>query len=150
MLRQLAKAMVVVVGLYLGLRFFDLSLRNEFGALFDSGWLSFFFWLETALVAAPVVMFLRRDVRRNEGRLLMAALFLLLGGSVYRFNTYLIGFNPGEGWAYFPAVPELLITVGIVALEVMAYIVIVKRFPILRGVRTAHTHAEPELVEGRS
>ena len=46
-----------------------------------------------------------------------------------------MAFRPGHNWSYFPAVPEILITLGIVALEVVIYIAIVKRFPILE--RTA-------------
>ena len=38
-------------------------------------------------------------------------LLLVLGGTVYRFNVYLVGFQPGGHWSSFPAVPELLITV---------------------------------------
>jgi Ni/Fe-hydrogenase subunit HybB-like protein len=143
MLRPLARAMVVCVGLYLALRFFDLSLRDQFGAMFTSGWMSVFFWAETVLFVTPGLMLMRKSVRHNEGRLLLAAFFLLLSGTLYRFNTYLIGFDPGEGWSYFPAVPELLITLAIVAVEVMAYIVIIKRYPILRGIR------EVEAMEGR-
>jgi Ni/Fe-hydrogenase subunit HybB-like protein len=56
---------------------------------------------------------------------------MLLAGSLYRFNAFLIGFNPGSGWRYFPALPEIFITLGIVAFELMAYLYIVKRFPVL-------------------
>ena len=42
-----------------------------------------------------------------------------------------------RNWTYFPAVPEVLITVGIVALELMAYLYIVKRYPILGGASEA-------------
>ena len=63
----------------------------------------------------------------------MAALLLVLGGTVYRFNVYLVGFRPGAHWSYFPAVPELLITFGIVALEIALYVAAVKTFPILAG-----------------
>jgi hypothetical protein len=58
---------------------------------------------------------------------------LVVGGTVYRFNVYLVGFRPGENWSYFPAVPELLITFGIVALEIALYVAAVKTFPILVG-----------------
>jgi Ni/Fe-hydrogenase subunit HybB-like protein len=143
MLRSLAQAMVVLVGLYLALRFFDLSLRDQFGALFTQGWMSFFFWLENGLFAAAAAMLSRDEVRRDEGKLLLAAAFLLLAGSLFRFDTYLIGFDPGEGWSYFPSVPELLITFGLVSLEVMAYIVIVKRYPILSGVRPRRAARAP-------
>jgi Ni/Fe-hydrogenase subunit HybB-like protein len=52
---------------------------------------------------------------------------------VYRFNTYLVAYRPGDDVHYFPSVAEFLITVGLVAFEVLAYVVIVKMFPILGG-----------------
>ena len=42
-----------------------------------------------------------------------------------------MGFHNGEGWHYFPALPELMLTVGLVAFELLAYIVLVKFLPIL-------------------
>ena len=67
----------------------------------------------------------------------------VLGGALFRVNTYLVAFQPGERWSYFPAIPELLITFGIIALEVALYIAAVKRFPILSGVPAtpARSHA---------
>jgi Ni/Fe-hydrogenase subunit HybB-like protein len=72
----------------------------------------------------------RRTRRRPAGRPRRP---LLVGGAVYRFNVYLVAFRPGEHWSYFPAVPELLITFGIVALEILLYVAAVKTFPILAG-----------------
>ena len=43
----------------------------------------------------------------------------------HRVNAYLIAFDPGANHHYFPPVPELLITFGIIA--------VVKTFPILGG-----------------
>ena len=51
--------------------------------------------------------------------------------ALYRFDTYLVAFRPGAHWSYFPSVAELLITLGLVAGEIMLYIAIVKVFPIL-------------------
>ncbi len=39
------------------------------------------------------------------------------GGALFRFNIYLVAFNPGDDWTYFPSLAEVLITVGIVAAE---------------------------------
>jgi Ni/Fe-hydrogenase subunit HybB-like protein len=58
---------------------------------------------------------------------------MMFGGAVYRFDTYLVAFMPGAHWSYFPSVTEMLITVGLVSAELMAYIAIVKLFPILAG-----------------
>ena len=44
-----------------------------------------------------------------------------------------VAFDPGPGWSYFPAVPEFIITIGLVALEIVAYLFVVQRFPVLRG-----------------
>jgi len=133
MLGRLSGVMVVVLSLYLVLRFADLIWRGALGAAFTSGWMSVFFWIETALSVAPLVMLASKAGRLDPVVQFRAALFMLLGGTLYRFNSYLIGFDPGEGISYFPSVPEMFITFGIVALEIMLYIVIVKRFPILAG-----------------
>ena len=55
----------------------------------------------------------------------------MLGGSLLRINAFLVGYDTGEGWSYFPSVPELLVTIGMFAIEVLGYIVITRRFPVL-------------------
>ena len=67
--------------------------------------------------------------------LLRSGGLVLLAGTMYRFDAYIVASNPGPGWTYFPTLPEILITVGLVALEVLVYILLVKRFPILSGRR---------------
>ena len=54
-------------------------------------------------------------------------------GAVYRVNTYLVAFRPGDHWSYFPALPELAITIGIFSLEIALYLWAVRRLPILGG-----------------
>jgi Ni/Fe-hydrogenase subunit HybB-like protein len=61
----------------------------------------------------------------------------MLAGAMYRFDAYIVAYNPGPNWNYFPNLPEFLITLGVVALEIALYIFIVKRYPILGGVRAA-------------
>ena len=67
----------------------------------------------------------------EAGRLFRGAMFLVLGGALFRFDTYLVAFNPGPGWHYFPSVQEIFVTLGLVALEIAIYIALVRRFPIL-------------------
>jgi len=66
---------------------------------------------------------------------------IVAGGALYRFNVYLIGFNPGQGWIYFPSLAEVMISVGIVALELLGYQVLVKLVPVLPE---AAAHAQPQ------
>jgi Ni/Fe-hydrogenase subunit HybB-like protein len=94
-----------------------------------------FFWLEIGLFVAALVLILKAPPKVDLGRLMRMGLFLMLAGALYRFDTFLVAFNPGNGWSYFPAVPELLITLGFVAAEFLIYLAAVKRFPILGGSR---------------
>jgi Ni/Fe-hydrogenase subunit HybB-like protein len=58
-------------------------------------------------------------------------LAVLLGGALYRFDAFMIAFDPGPGWHYFPAVGEMMITLGIIAFEIMAYLFFVKMTPVM-------------------
>jgi Ni/Fe-hydrogenase subunit HybB-like protein len=89
------------------------------------------FLLEMVLFLAPALLLLSRKRRENPGIELISAIMMMLAGSLYRFDTFLVGFNPGPGWSYFPTIPEMTVTIGFVAFEVLAYLFIVKQFPIL-------------------
>ncbi len=131
MLEKIANIMMWLIIVYLTLRFLDLLVRGQLGLIFQGNLNSFMFILENALYVVPVVLMAIPANRSNLRWLFVAALSMLLAGSLYRFNAFLIGFSPGPGWRYFPALPEIFITLGIVAFELMAYLYIVKRFPVL-------------------
>jgi Ni/Fe-hydrogenase subunit HybB-like protein len=137
MLISLSGAMVVVLGLFLLLRFADIIISGKTMLMFTSGFMSIMFWIEMALFAIPMVMLMRAKDRANFGTIFKASVLIMLAGGLYRFDTYLTAFNPGEGWSYFPTTLELLITLGVIAFEIFLYIFIVKRYPILSGTRAA-------------
>ena len=131
MLASLSQAIVPLGTAYVGLRLLDIAGRGQLGALFAFDFYSVMTLLEFALVMAAIA-FLLSDARRQRlGNLFRAAVLFMLAGSVYRFDTYLVAFRPGANWSYFPSVGEILVTVGLVAGEIMAFILIVKLFPIL-------------------
>jgi Ni/Fe-hydrogenase subunit HybB-like protein len=134
MLARLGKAMSFLLLLFVVVRFVDIFIAGKTAYLFDSG-LSILFWLEIAVFVVPALYFLRSRV--SPANMLRMAGLMLLAGAVYRFNAYLSAFDPGPGWTYFPSLPEIMITVGLVAFEVLIYILLVKRFPILSGARAA-------------
>jgi Ni/Fe-hydrogenase subunit HybB-like protein len=112
----------------------DLVYRGQVLAALRLDFYSFFFLLEFLLVGiGSAVLFLKAN-RRSPRWLFVSAAMIVLGGALYRFNVYLIGFNPGKGWRYFPSFAEVMITVGIVALEILAYKVFVKLFPVLPNI----------------
>ncbi len=133
MLGSLAAAIVPVQVLVVGLRIADLAWRGSLGLVFAGDVRSLLVWIEFALFLAPAVMLAKPGSRRDLGHLVRAAMAMILGGALYRFDMYLVAFMPGAHWAYFPSVPELLVTIGLVSAEIMAYVLIVKTFPILGG-----------------
>jgi Ni/Fe-hydrogenase subunit HybB-like protein len=105
--------------------------------MFNSGLMSVMFWIEMALFAVPMVMLMRAKDRAKFATIFKASVLIMLAGGLYRFDTYLTAYNPGNNWSYFPTTLELLITLGVIAFEVFLYVFIVKRYPILSGTRAA-------------
>ncbi len=133
MLAGLSKAMLPVLGGFFLLRIGDLVYRGHLALAFVPDRYALAFWIETVLVLMPLILLASAARRRDPGNLFRAAMAMMLAGGLYRFNTYLVAYRPGEDVHYFPSVPEFLITLGLVALEIAGYIVIVKLFPIFSG-----------------
>lgn len=134
MLGTLYTVAVVVICIYLIARIGDLLVNGRLGLMLRPDFYAVLFWLEIVLLLIPIIMYFTRPrMRSNLGFMFRAAFIMVGAGVLYRLDTYLVAFNPGDNWSYFPAVPEILITMGLIAAEIMAYVYIVKRFPILGG-----------------
>lgn len=133
MLEGLSRAMLPVLSAFLIVRVGGLIVRGRIGLAFEANRYAAAFWVETALMTAPLFLLLRKAGRSNPTNQLQAAMMMMLAGALYRFDTYLLAYRAGDDISYFPSVPEFLITAGLVSLEILAYIVIVKIFPILSG-----------------
>ena len=131
MLAGLGRAIIPCTAIYLVLRIGDLAVRGQIGALFAFDLYSVMALVELSLALGAGLMLVGDARRRRLGNLFRAAMLLMLAGSVFRFDTYLVAFRPGAHWSYFPSVTEILVTTGLVAGEIMLYIAIVKLFPII-------------------
>lgn len=122
---------------FVAFRMIDLAFRGNlhYAGTFDL--YGIIFWIETLLWVLPLAMLLVYG--SNAAGLFRGALVIALAGTLYRFDTFLVAFNPGPGWHYFPSVGEITISIGLIALEIAAYITIVKKFPVLGGMQ-AHAH----------
>ncbi len=131
LLSGLGKIIVGLLAVYLLIRFGEIVVNGKLGLIFAGDLGSLMFIIETALFVFPLVVMLSPSAREN-GRLLMwAALSMLFAGSLYRFNAFLITYDPGPGYSYFPAMPEIMVTIGLVAIEIMIFLFVVKKFPVL-------------------
>lgn len=118
---------------FVALRLVDLAVRGRFGLALEMNHYAVLFWLENLLMLTPFLAAFGR--RENPGKLFRGAMFLILGGALFRFDAYLVAFNPGPGWHYFPSLQELFVTLGLIALEIAVYIALVRNFPILGGLQ---------------
>jgi Ni/Fe-hydrogenase subunit HybB-like protein len=131
----LTRAAILIMGAYVVLRFGDVVWRGQAPLLAELDPMTALFWIEQALFVAAIILLAQQGENYNRGHLFRAAGFMVLAGALYRFSTFLIAFDPGPGWSYFPTAPEILITVGLVSGEIMLYLVIIKKFPIIGGVK---------------
>jgi len=68
--------------------------------------------------------------------------FIVFGGVLYRMDSYVVSYHR-PGWSYFPSVPEMLISFGIIAVEVLGYVLLIKYLPILHEVDHDHERSNP-------
>jgi Ni/Fe-hydrogenase subunit HybB-like protein len=140
-LSGIARLVPWIAGIWVGVRFGDLIYRGQLANMVAFDFNSCFFLLEAVMIITASVLLLKKEHRMSPRFLFISAALLVTGGGLYRFNVYLIGFNPGPGWHYFPSFAEFMITVGIVALEILGYLLLVKIFPVLPN---PHKHYEQE------
>jgi Ni/Fe-hydrogenase subunit HybB-like protein len=129
--RKLSGYVFALLGVFLVLRLGDLTLRGAWGYAFEQTTDAIMFWIEMGLYLVPFVMMLRRANRSSRQMIFILSVCLLLAGTIYRLNTYLIGYHPGPDWHYFPSIAEMLITIGMFSLEIVLYLMFVKMLPVL-------------------
>lgn len=133
-LMQIARFVMV---LFLVTRFADLAWRGVLGLVFTPSPAMFTFWLENALYSVPLWL-LHGPAQRQRAKLVfLSAMAMALGGLVYRLAAFLVAYDTGAGWHYFPSLGELTVTTGLIAFEVLAIILAIRLLPILPAANPA-------------
>jgi Ni/Fe-hydrogenase subunit HybB-like protein len=112
-------------------RFGDLIVRGAILDAFRPSVEALMFWIESACFLVPIAILRRPEARSRASMLFVAAVLVLAGGFLLRIDGYLVGYETGAGWHYFPSVPEILVTLGMIAAEILGYIIFVRMLPIL-------------------
>ncbi|MBO2518502.1 MAG: Ni/Fe-hydrogenase cytochrome b subunit [Limnochorda sp.] len=118
------------VGLYLILKVGDLVARGQVGELFTGSPEAGLFWLELALIVLPAVLALQprlRSSRRGQGWL---GALVVAGVILNRFNVSHFGLRAWTAAGYVPSLPELAISLGLMAATVLAFIAIAENLPV--------------------
>lgn len=129
LLSELGGWLRYALGLYLALKVVDVLVRGQTGLLFTQGWASAFFWLELIIgVIVPLALVLQPGVRRNRIWLFRAALMVVLGVILNRFNVLFFGQG---GVFYAPTWVEFAVTASLTSLGILIYMFAAKYFPVL-------------------
>jgi Ni/Fe-hydrogenase subunit HybB-like protein len=94
---------------------------------------SVMFSLELLLgVIIPLRMFLSPKVLKSPPLLFTASALVVLGVLLNRINNFIVAYNPPYSTkSYFPSFGEISVTIGFVAMLVLAYRFIAINFPVI-------------------
>jgi len=132
LLADLAKATSIVLIIYLIIRGVDLIGRGAWPLLFEPTLQAATFWAEIGLgVIVPIVLFAIRPLRYKPAVLFSGALLVVIFGVVLnRLNVSWIGLMPYAGNIYFPSWMEIIISLTLVSVGVVAFGLAAKYLPV--------------------
>jgi Ni/Fe-hydrogenase subunit HybB-like protein len=129
----------ILMALFLVVRFGDLAFRGVLGLAFKPSAVMVTFWIENFLYSVPLWLLTSAEARMKSKLIFLSAMSMALAGVIYRLSAFLVAYDTGTGWHYFPSIGEMTVTVGLIAFEVLGIIVAVKLLPIL----PAEPHTRP-------
>ncbi len=132
-LAGLCGIMAAVMAIFIGVRTIDLIRLGAWPLAFAGDVPSIAFWVEFLAGIAAVALLVPKANRTHPRYIFLGAAAMLVNGFMYRLNAYLVGYDPGQGWHYFPSVGELIVTFGIFAIEILLYVAFVKYLPVLHA-----------------
>lgn len=132
-LKDLGRALMVVLIVYSVLRFEDLLHRGVLKQVLVPGYERNLFLLEIALaLAIPIVLLAFRKVRESAGGLYLASVITLLGFVTNRLNVAVTGIEGSVGaqYRYVPKWTEVAVTAAMVAAGFAIFGIAAKYLPI--------------------
>jgi len=130
-LKDLGRALMVVLIVYGVLRFEDLLHRGVLKQVLEAGYERNLFLLEVALaVVLPIIMLSFKKVRETPGGLYLAAVTTLLGFVTNRLNVAVTGMEASAGVRYLPKWTEVAVTAAIVGAGFALFGLAAKYLPV--------------------
>jgi Ni/Fe-hydrogenase subunit HybB-like protein len=132
LLVDLAKGASIVLAIYLAAKAADLVVRDAWPLLFQPTLQAASFWVEIGLgVIVPIILFAIAPLRRRPGVLFGGALLVVVFGIILnRLNINLVGMWSYTGMIYIPSWMEIVVTLTLVSLGVIAFGLAAKYLPI--------------------
>ena len=132
-LSRLGSMIAPLLGIYLAFKIGDMFIRETFVYLSEFNTVSVMFTIEMLFgVIIPLRMFLSPKVLKSPPLLFTASALVVVGVLLNRINNFVVAYTPPYSTgSYFPSFGEISVTVGFVAMLVLAYRFIVMNFPVI-------------------
>jgi Ni/Fe-hydrogenase subunit HybB-like protein len=127
---SLAHVMSYVIAAFLVARVADLAWRGQLGNLLGNDYHNWFIYAEFGLlVVASIWLHTLKGPRL--GGIFRSGMLVMVGGMLYRCGVVWLGYRPLAGGMYWPSMPELMVTIGFIAMQICVYLYVIKTVPIL-------------------
>ena len=123
---------------YLVLKFGSIIMEDKVHYLFEGSFESLFFWIEVGFgVIVPLIICFSPLIKRRRW-LVTFGVLVALGVILNRYNVVVTGMVTSTGVSYWPSLPELTITLGLVSMGALAYLFICENFRIIEHEDAKH------------
>ncbi|HQI40273.1 MAG: Ni/Fe-hydrogenase cytochrome b subunit [Ignavibacteriales bacterium UTCHB2] len=132
-LSRLGSMIAPLLGIYLAFKIGDMFIRETFVYLTEFNTASVMFTIEVLFgVIIPLRMFLSTKVLKSPLFIFIASSLVVFGVLINRINNFVVAYTPPySSSSYFPSYGEISVTLGFVAMLVLAYRFIVLNFPVI-------------------
>ena len=132
-LSSLGSTIAPLLGIYLAFKIGDMVIRGTFVYLLEPTTQSIMFTIEVVVgIIIPLRMFLSKAVLKSPPLLFTASALVIFGVLLNRINNFIVAYNPPYKFStYFPSIGEISVTVGLAALLILIYRIIVLNFPVI-------------------
>jgi Ni/Fe-hydrogenase subunit HybB-like protein len=131
LLQDIGRALMAALGVLTVLRARDLYARGVFGLAFQPGYEGWLFQFEVLIgMVLPFILLAVPRIRATERGLYIASILTVFGFIANRLNVSVTGLDRAQGGRYIPAVPEVLITLMLVAIGFTAFNLAAKHLPV--------------------
>lgn len=132
-LTPLTRITIYLLGLYMAVKIGDMVVRKTWIYLFDGTAQTNAFIVEIIFgVIAPWLMLLSDKIRKSRKWLFITCCMIVGGVLINRINVFVVGYKPPVSEAnYFPAIGEILVTVGLISALMFIYRFIVTYLPVI-------------------
>lgn len=132
LLSGLGKMTAPIIAVYLAFKIGDIFVRESFKYLVVLDVPSWMFITEIAIMIRAFFMFLSKKTENSPSRLFIASSLVIAAVLLNRINNFIIAYNPFYNPViYYPSVGEISVTIGCIALLVLAYRACVMIFPVI-------------------